>query len=261
MSLRVYASLCAFPSIYIFIHVYVPLCVSPSVCMILLCSSPPYSCITPPCVYLPHIYVHSTCISPSCVCPFRVYVPSVCMSPPYVCPLHVYVPSAYMSPPRGVSFVGMFLCLVVMHMPLRVYVIPCACSFCVYIPFVCLSLRMYVSSYDCCWNLNSSNNRLVGQAGGAGQWDIQVNFCAHVSLVVGVRLVGYRGSRLCPRQFGHWGAVSRIYRLVFFVPKSVGLLGYNCSFLSCASVFSFIACPFPLLSSAACPSFLLLHVH
>ena len=204
-----------------------PPCVCPFMCI-----SPPYVC-------------SSMCMSlrvydPSCALPLRMhvpsmYVPSMCISPPRIYPLRLraYVPSAWCPLP---VYVSLFDCSFMCTLP------PCIC------PSVCTSLRVHVSSVcistlcvcpSACMFLHmivvGIRTLLEQQAGAAGQWGTQVNVCAQVSLVVGVHSVGYRGSRLCPCQLGHWGAVSGVPRLTS-APKSVGSLGYICSFVSCASV-------------------------
>lgn len=132
-----------------------PLC--PSVCMPSICyffpmymtlSVCPHVRMSPPSVYLLHIY-------PPCVWPFYEYVPTVCISPlhfisvyfpsmcmplPCVCLLRV-CPSICMSPSCMCPFVGMPL--------------PCVCH------SVCAYLRLYVPL--CVYPLRKgSNNAAFG---------------------------------------------------------------------------------------------------
>lgn len=104
---------------------YVPLCVCPFVCMAL------------PCV-CPSVYV-SLCVYPSYVCPSVYISPHVCI-PSCACLFRVYLSRVYssvcMSPPRVRPSVCVSLCMCI----LQVYVPQC-----VY-PFVCMSLRAFVSS-------------------------------------------------------------------------------------------------------------------
>lgn len=101
---------------------------------------------------------------------------------------------------------------------------PCACPLRVYVPFCVI---VFFLGFEL----------LEQQADVAGQGSAQVYACAHVNLIVGVRSVGYTCSRLCPRQLSHWGAGSGVYRLIP-LSTSVGLLGYICSFDSCAFILS-----------------------
>ena len=138
-----------------------------------------------------------------------VYVFSVCMS------LCMYVPS-----------VCMFLCLVVPSFVcyLHVYVPSCVRpSVCTFLPSVCPSICMSAScvSPSACMFLRMivvgiRTPRTTGRCG---------------------RSVEYTGSRLCPRQFGRWGGISGVHRLMS-VPTSVGSLRYICSFVNCLSVLS-----------------------
>lgn len=105
---------------------------------------------------------------------------------------------------------------------------PRVCPLRIYAPSVCMFLFVW---------LFLGFELLEQQADVAGQWSTQVYACAHVNLIVGVRSVGYTGSRLCPRQLSHWGASSGVYRLMS-LSTSVGLLGYICSFDSCAFILS-----------------------
>ena len=150
-----------------------------------------------------------------------------------------------MSPPCVISLVNCsFICV---SPP---YIYPSICTSCislqVYVPFVCFSRRVYVPfvcirsvymcpPYVCALRVLLGFELLEQQADAAGQWTTQVNVCAYVSLIVGVRSVGFTGSCLCPRQLSHWGAGSEIYRLLF-VSTSVGSLRYIYSFVSCPSI-------------------------
>ena len=115
------------------------------------------------------------CTSPLYVCPLRVYSPLCAHAlrvleyvlsvhvPPYVCPLSVYVPSVCMCLvfPSCVCHLYVYAPLCVR--PTVCIFLPCVC------PFVCMSpscvcpLHMYIPLYDCCWNSNSSNNKLMWQ--------------------------------------------------------------------------------------------------
>ena len=157
-----------------------------------------------------------------------------CGVPSVWCPLCVVSPPCGLLRVYGVCFfVWLFLNVYVasMYMFLCAYVTPCACSFRMslhaYVLFMCFSLHAYVPSYDCCWNSYSSNHRLMRQVSGVPKL---------TSVLTSVRLFGctqwYRGSRLCPRQLSHLGAVNGVKRLTS-VPTRL-------SCCHCVSVSSFV---------------------
>lgn len=189
MFICVYSSACI--SLYVY-QVYFP-----SICMSTPCMSSPYVC--PQRVY---VYVPSASMFPPFLYSFfwlflHLYIASMYMSlrvyvPPFACPLCVYFP-LYVSLLRVyVPSIYIFLCLIVLscvsrlhvyippcvHLPVCMFhpcVIPSMCMYpsCVF-PSVCMSppcvspscicpLRVYVPLYDCFWDLNSSNNRLMWQ--------------------------------------------------------------------------------------------------
>lgn len=130
--------------------VYVPPYGFPFICVSPPCTSmsPPLVCTCPLRVCLLRVYVASECMlppsmSPPCVSPLRVYVPryvSSCACPVHVCLLRLYGPSVCVSPE----------CIC----PLRAYVSSFWLFLHAYVPFMCISprvyvLRVYVFSYGC----------------------------------------------------------------------------------------------------------------
>ena len=120
------------PSVFMFLRMYVPPCVSTSVCMSLHVNSPPYVC--PRCVCSSGCMFIRVYPSVYMALPLRMHIPSV-----YLCPLRVYVPPCVCPFRMYVPSISMFVFLVVSSFVYRlhVYVPPCVRpSFCIFLPCV-----------------------------------------------------------------------------------------------------------------------------
>ena len=116
-------------------------------------------------MYVPALYVPpGVCSSvlslrvydPSCALPLRMHVPSAYV-PPCVCHLRVYVPPSIYPLHMYIPSILMFLCLVVSSFVYRFHVyVPPFVSLLLHVPFVRMSLCMYVSLYVCPLRVDAS---------------------------------------------------------------------------------------------------------
>lgn len=174
----------------------------------------------------------------------------------YISPPRVYL-LCIESPPCGVPFVWCplpvdvslsgcsFMYIASIYMSLCVYVTPCACSFRIYVPpclrpFSCVSPSVYI--FLSMIVVGIRNLQIIGWCGRS----VGAHVCNHVSSVVEVRSMGYRGSCLCPRQFCHLSTVNELNRLTSVTtsvrPMSTFalLLVARLSFCHCVSVYSLV---------------------
>lgn len=217
---------CVCLSVCTSLHVYVPSCAFPFVCMFIQVYVMTLH------VHFPSVRMSPPCMSPLCVCPLQ------CMSSPHLYPLRVYVPSVWCPFRVYFSLFGCsFMCMLPLCTSLRVYVTLCTCpSRCIFPLYVCPSVCMFFRMIV----VGIRTPRTTGWCG--------VNKLTFVPTSVwAFGCVQWSTEARVSMRCGQWGTRAQVLAHVSWVVWEHLFFCHLCVSLVV------IPCPSPLLSSVASP--------